>query len=63
MKQIGGERSTLFSLSAAEKQHLQQALALGLIVQPIETREEGAAALLVRFRSLDDARHVRDSIA
>ena len=63
MKQIGGERSTLFSLSAAEKQMLQQALALGLIPTPIETREEGTAALLVRFRSLDDARHVETSIA
>jgi hypothetical protein len=63
MMQIGGERSTLFSLSAAEKQYLQQALALGLIAQPLETREEGSVALLVRFRSLDDARHVQASIA
>ena len=63
MKQIGGERSTLFSLSATEKQYLQQAIALRLIAQPIETHEEGSAALLVRFRSLDDARHVESSIA
>lgn len=63
MQQVGDELSTLFSLSSAEKQHLQQAIALGLIMQPIETRAEGAGGLLVRFHSLEDARHVQGSIA
>ncbi len=63
MKQVGGEDSTLFSLSAAERRYLQQALALGLIKQPAGTREDGAGGLLVRFRSLEDAKHVQGSIA
>ncbi len=63
MKQVGSEHPTLFSLSAAERKYLQQALALGLIKQPLETREDGSGGLLVRFRSLDDAKQVQGSIA
>ena len=62
MKQIGGERSDLFSVSAHELARLTQAVALGLLRPSIEIRHEGTTGGLVRFGSLDDVRRIQDYI-
>ena len=55
MKQIGGERSELFSLTAAEFDSLQQRVRDGQLPEPHAIFPEGPTGALVRFRSLDDA--------
>ena len=55
MKQIGGEQSALFSLSAAEFGALLERVRAGQLLEPHATFLEGPTGALVRFYSFDDA--------
>jgi hypothetical protein len=55
MKQIGGEQSALFSLTAAEFRRLQERVRDDRSFEPHAIFPEGPNGALVRFRSSDDA--------
>ena len=55
MKQIGGEQSALFSLTAAELASLEGRVRDGQFEEPVAIRPEGPGGGLVRFRSVDEA--------
>ncbi len=63
MKQIGGDGSALFSLTAAELEKLREAIESNRLSSPISIHPEGPAGGLVRFRSIDDAKLVMAAIA
>ena len=55
MKQIGGEQSALFSLSAAEFGALLERVRARQLLEPYATFLGGPTGALVRFYSFDDA--------
>ena len=63
MKQIGGEQSALYALSAEELARLTQAVALGLLPAPGAIHPEGTTGALVRFTSPAEARRAQAHIA
>lgn len=62
MKQIGGEKSELFSLRAAELASFRERVAAGQLEPPVAIHPEGPTGGLVRFRSLDEAMLVKLAI-
>ncbi len=56
MKQIGGEGSTLYSLTAAELERLREAIESDRLHSPVSIHPEGPAGGLVRFHSVEDAK-------
>jgi len=63
MKQIGGDGSTLFSLTSAELEKLRDGIESDRLSSPISIHPEGPAGGLIRFRSLDDAKLAMAAIA
>ncbi|MFS2108664.1 hypothetical protein ACCC88_03175 [Sphingomonas sp. Sphisp140] len=55
MKQIGGDGSTLFSLTPAEWDKLREGIESNRLASPVSIHPEGPAGGLVRFHSLEDA--------
>jgi hypothetical protein len=55
MKQVGGEKSELFSLNATEWAALQGRIRDGQFQPPVALHPEGPTGGLVRFRSFDEA--------
>ena len=55
MKQIGGEQSAFFSLSAAESGALLERVRAGQLLEPHATFLEGPTVALLRFYPFDDA--------
>ncbi|MBB4836988.1 hypothetical protein HNP52_000039 [Sphingomonas kyeonggiensis] len=56
MKQIGGDGSTLFSLTSVEWEKLREEIENHRIKPPVSMHPEGPAGGLARFHSLDDAK-------
>ncbi len=63
MRQIGGEDSLLFSLTAEELKRLEQRTASGQMPAPLRVFHEGPVGANVRFRSPEDAMTAKLSIA
>ncbi|NIJ09342.1 hypothetical protein FHS31_002974 [Sphingomonas vulcanisoli] len=59
MRQIGGENSTLYSLTAAELAAFDAGVAAGQLLPPASVHPEGPTGALVRFASLDEVALVR----
>jgi hypothetical protein len=56
MKQIGGDASTLYGLTAVELDRLRGVIESGRLQPPISIHPEGPAGGLVRFHSVEDAK-------
>jgi len=56
MKQIGGDGSTLYALTAVELDRLREGIESDRLQSPLSIHPEGPAGGLVRFHSVEDAK-------